>query len=282
MRLGTLSGRLCLFGDAGAVDVHKASSGRFGPDPQSAYQEWDEFTRWAASASWADARHYAAADLGAPSPQPRQVFAVGLNYRAHAAEAGSPFTEEFPLVFTKFPTSVTGPNSTVVLPPGGDTDWEAELVVVLGRRAERVSAADAWSYVAGVTVGQDITERKLQMTGPAPQFSMGKSFPGFGPTGPWLVTVDELTDPDDLEIECRIGDETMQHSSTGDLIFSVPRIIELLSGVTPLLPGDLIFTGTPSGVGMGRKPPRYLASGERLTTSVTGVGEISQTFVARA
>jgi 2-keto-4-pentenoate hydratase/2-oxohepta-3-ene-1,7-dioic acid hydratase in catechol pathway len=188
--------------------------------------------------------------------------------------------DQFPPVFTKYRTALSGPQTTVVIPEGGNVDWEVELVVVIGRRAERVAAADAWSYVAGLTAGQDISERITQLSGPAPQFSLGKSFPGFAPVGPWVVTVDEFSDPDDLELRCAINGEVVQLGRTRDFVFSVPRLIEGLSRVTPLLPGDIIFCGTPSGVGVGREPKRFLQPGEELVSHVEGVGELRQKFVS--
>jgi 2,4-didehydro-3-deoxy-L-rhamnonate hydrolase len=281
VRLGNLAGRLTLFVDGGMHDVYTVSQGKYGPDPRGVYEVWDEFRNWVTTAALPTPSEYDPVRLGPPSPMPAQVFAIGLNYRSHAAEANSSYTDEFPLVFTKFPTSITGPNTAVVLPDGGDTDWEVELVVIMGRRAENVPADRAWDYVAGLTVGQDISERKLQMAGPAPQFSMGKSYPGFSPTGPWLVTPDELDNPDDLEIACAVAGETVQEARTSDLIFPVPRLIQLLSAVTPLLPGDLIFTGTPSGVGVGMVPPRYLRDSEELVSRIEGIGDIRQTFLTR-
>jgi 2-keto-4-pentenoate hydratase/2-oxohepta-3-ene-1,7-dioic acid hydratase in catechol pathway len=265
------------------VDVEKASEGRFGPDPQAVYQDWDAFRAWEngvdLGSSSITVTKFDPADLGAPAPVPAQVFGIGLNYRAHAAESGLAAPDGLPPVFTKFRSALSGPVSTVTLPEGGHTDWEVELVVVIGRRAERVLAADAWSHVAGLTVGQDLSERIGQLAGPAPQFSLAKSHPGFAPTGPWLVTADELADPDDLELSCAIDGETVQHARTSDLIFSVPALIEGLSRVIPLLAGDVIFTGTPSGVGMGRTPQRFLRHGEELVSGITGIGELRQRFV---
>jgi 2-keto-4-pentenoate hydratase/2-oxohepta-3-ene-1,7-dioic acid hydratase in catechol pathway len=286
VRVGNLAGRLTLFTERGAVDVEKASEGRFGADPQVVYEVWDEFRAWASGTDLSSPSILAAdfdpADLGAPTPAPAQVFGIGLNYRAHAAESGLAAPEGLPPVFTKFRSALAGPVGEVTLPAGGHTDWEVELVVVIGRRAERVAVADAWSHVAGLTVGQDLSERIGQLAGPAPQFSLAKSHPGFAPMGPWLVTVDELDDPDDLELSCAIDGETVQHARTSDLIFSVPALIEGLSRVVPLLPGDVIFTGTPSGVGMGRKPQRFLRHGEELVTRITGIGELRQRFVGVA
>ncbi|NMI00008.1 fumarylacetoacetate hydrolase family protein [Pseudonocardia acidicola] len=279
MRIGKLSGRLALFTDAGAVDVEKASGGRFGADPQAVYGRWDEFVAWAAGADLSGAAPFDAADLGAPTPAPSQVFAIGLNYREHAAESNFAVPDTLPPVFTKFRTALSGPQTTVVLPPGGNTDWEVELVVVIGRRAEHVAAADAWACVAGLTVGQDLSERRSQLAGPAPQFSLGKSFPGFAPLGPWVVTLDEFADPDDLELGCAINGEQVQKGRTSQMVFGVPALIEKLSAVTPLLPGDIIFTGTPAGVGQGRNPKRFLQPGEELVSYVAGIGELRQRFV---
>ena len=167
-----------------------------------------------------------------------------------------------------------------MLPPGGHVDWEVELVVVIGRRAENVAAADAWSHVAGLAAGQDLSERITQLAGPAPQFSLGKSFPGFAPIGPWVVTVDEFDDPDDIELQCAIGEETLQKGRTSEFLFGVPALIEGLSRVTPLLPGDIIFCGTPPGVGLGRDPQRFLSPGDELISQVSGVGQLRQTFIA--
>jgi 2-keto-4-pentenoate hydratase/2-oxohepta-3-ene-1,7-dioic acid hydratase in catechol pathway len=278
MRIANLSGRLVLITPAGAIDVATASQGRFGPDVQGVYERFAELRAWAATADLPDPRPFDLADLGSPAPAPRQLFGIGLNYRAHADESGFA-APPFPAVFTKFVTSIAGPYSEVALPDGGHVDWEIELVVVIGSRAYQVAEADAWDHVAGLTAGQDISERVLQMVGAAPQFGLAKSYPGFSPMGPWLVTPDEFANPDDLALGCAIGDEQVQNARTSELIFSVPALIEKLSGVLPLLPGDVIYTGTPSGVGMGRKPPRYLQPGEILTSTIEGIGQLRQTFV---
>jgi 2-keto-4-pentenoate hydratase/2-oxohepta-3-ene-1,7-dioic acid hydratase in catechol pathway len=289
VRIGNLDGRLVILTDAGAIDVERASDGRFGSDPQAVYGRWSEFTAWAAGAeraaadraatTRAAAQPYDLTRLGAPSPRPRQSFGIGLNYRDHADEAGF-VVPEYPSVFTKFPSSVTGPFTEVALPPGGHTDWEVELVAVIGPKAWRVSEADGWSHVAGLCVGQDLSERITQMASQPPQFSMGKSFPGFAPTGPWLVTPDELANPDDLELGCAINGEEMQKSRTSHLIITVPQLVAKLSAITRLLPGDVIFTGTPAGVGMGRSPQRWLAPGDELVSYVEGIGELRQRMIA--
>jgi 2-keto-4-pentenoate hydratase/2-oxohepta-3-ene-1,7-dioic acid hydratase in catechol pathway len=208
---------------------------------------------------------------------PRQTFGVGLNYRDHAAESGLA-EPEVPLVFTKFPTSITGPRATVTL-PSAYVDWEAELVAVIGARAQHVKSADAWSHVAGLTVGQDLSERRVQLAGPAPQFSLGKSYPGFGPIGPAIVTLDEITAVDNLEISCLLDDEVLQKGRTSDLIFSIPELVEHISAICPMLPGDLIFTGTPAGVGGARTPNRFLTPGSVLITAIEGIGELRNPLV---
>ncbi|MEV5177275.1 fumarylacetoacetate hydrolase family protein [Streptomyces flaveolus] len=277
MRIGNLSGRLTVFTTAGAVDVEKASGGRFGSDPHHVYEQWEEVTAWAAEAvGEADGVPFAAEDLASPSPRPAQVFGIGANYRAHAAEAKLA-APEFPVVFTKFPTSITGPRSEVVL-SGPRVDWEAELVVVIGRPARNVPAERAWDHVAGLTVGQDISDRTEQMKNQMPQWSLGKSFPGYSPMGPWLVTPDEFADPDDLELSCALNGEEVQRTVTSRLLFPVPVLIAELSAKLPLLPGDVIFTGTPAGIGAARKPPVFLKAGDELVTTIEGIGDIRQRF----
>ncbi|MBP8532233.1 fumarylacetoacetate hydrolase family protein [Streptomyces sp. MK37H] len=277
MRTTTRAGRMCLVTGEAVIDVEQASAGRFPADPLTVFEEWDVFRSWAAELEDVDVQAPTGPD-GSVSPTPRQVFAIGLNYRDHAEEAGLAAPES-PSVFTKFATSLTGPDTQLRL-PGGRVDWEAELVVVMGRRAEHVAAGDAWSYVAGLTVGQDYSERDVQSVGPVPQFSLGKSFPGFAPTGPVLVTADEFADPDDLAIECLVNGESVQKSRTSSMIFPVPELIARLSAVCPLLPGDLIFTGTPSGVGHARTPQRYLRPGDEVVTRIEGIGQLRQTCVA--
>lgn len=277
MRTTTRSGRMCLVTEEAVIDVEQASAGRFPADSLAVFEQWDAFRSWGAEQKAASPQGPAGPD-GGVSPTPRQVFAIGLNYRDHAQEARLTAPES-PSVFTKFATALTGPDTRLRL-PSDHVDWEAELVVVMGRRAEHVAVEDAWSYVAGLTVGQDYSERAVQSVGPVPQFSLGKSFPGFAPTGPVLVTPDEFTDPDDLAIECLINGESVQKSRTSSMIFPVPELIARLSAVCPLLPGDMIFTGTPSGVGHARSPQRYLRPGDEVITRIEGIGQLRQTCVA--
>jgi 2-keto-4-pentenoate hydratase/2-oxohepta-3-ene-1,7-dioic acid hydratase in catechol pathway len=280
VRIANLSNRLSLIAGDGAIDVQTASGGLFDGDPAAIYPRWQEFRDWAASAALPEPQPFDRESLGSPSPAPRQVYGIGLNYSEHVAESGFARPVTSPPVFTKFPTCMTGPYCDITLPPGGHTDWEVELVVIIGRRAVHVPAGEAWQYVAGLSVGQDVSERILQLATTPPQFSMGKSYPGFGPVGPWLVTPDEFANPDDLELGCSLNGDQMQKGRTRDMIFSVSELIEQLSAVTPLLPGDVIFSGTPSGVGLGRDPQRWIAPGEVLTSYIEGIGDMRHRFVS--
>lgn len=280
MRIANVGGRAKVVIDGNrVVDVATASDGRFGPGMAELYESWDAFREFFRDGvpGGASAEPFAPALAGPPSPSPRQVFAVALNYRAHAAESGFRAPDD-PLFFTKFVSAFSGPVTEVVLPEG-NVDWETELVVVISRPARRVAASDGWSHVAGLTIGQDLSERALQRSGPAPQYSLAKSHEGFAPQGPVLVTPDELEDPDDLAIGCEVNGETMQSARTSQMIFPVPELISYLSRVVCLLPGDVIFTGTPPGVGMGREPQVFLAAGDRLVSHIEGIGEMRQTFV---
>jgi len=270
MKIANVADRAVLVLGDQIADIATASDGRFGPDLMAVYEDWAAFTAWAPSVTSGSAP-LVAADLENPAPGPRQVFAIGLNYRSHAEESGMALPE-LPATFTKYPSTLSGPYDDIEL--GCDmADWEVELVAVIGRRADRVSEADAWSHVAGLAIGQDISDRKLQFAAGA-QFSLGKSRRGYGPIGPWLVTLDEFSNLDDLAIGCSVDGETLQDSRTSDLVFSVPRLIKELSEVLPLLPGDVIFTGTPAGVGVTRQPPRFLRPGQVIESWIEGIGTI--------
>jgi 2-keto-4-pentenoate hydratase/2-oxohepta-3-ene-1,7-dioic acid hydratase in catechol pathway len=280
MRIANIEDRLHLLTGSGLADVATLSEGRFGPGVQDVYSVWPEFRDWARPYAGGnpDRVVWPAATVGSPAPHPRQVFGIGLNYRDHAREANLGIPEE-PLVFTKFRTALSGPFGELKL-PSPHVDWEIELVAVIGRAGERVPAAEGWAQIAGLSIGQDYSERRVQLAGSAPQYSLGKSFPGFGPVGPWLVTPDELADPDNLEIECTIDGENMQKGRTSSMIFSVPELVARLSAVTPLLPGDVIFTGTPAGIGGARRPQRFLKPDETVRSAIQGLGWMSQTCVA--
>ncbi|MGH9270077.1 MAG: fumarylacetoacetate hydrolase family protein [Ilumatobacteraceae bacterium] len=268
MKLANVAGRAVLILGDEFADVAEVSDGRFGPGPTAVYDDWTAFRAFAATVTTGTGPLVANA-LGCPVPTPRQVFAIGLNYRQHAAESGS-VVPDVPATFTKFPASLAGPFDDIPI-HGTKVDWEVELVVVIGARAEQVAVGDGWSHVAGVTIGQDISDRELQFAA-GRQFSLGKSRRGYGPMGPWVVTTDELADPADLALGCAVDGETMQDARTSGLVFSVPRLIAELSSILPLLPGDVIFTGTPAGVGIARQPPRALRPGNVLETWIEGIG----------
>ncbi|MET9259436.1 fumarylacetoacetate hydrolase family protein [Amycolatopsis sp. NPDC004079] len=279
MKLANVDGRAVLLtAEDKGIDVAKASGGIFGFG--SVYQNWTEFRAWAKKLTAEPDVVFTRAQLGPPSPAPRQIVAAGLNYDAHAAESGFAAPDGLPPVFAKFVSALTGPDAEVVLPPGGNVDWEVELVAVVGQTTHRVEESEAWDHLAGVTIGQDLSERVSQLAGPAPQFGLGKSFPNFAPVGPWLVTPDELADRDDLALSCAVDGETVQDGRTRELIFPVGKLISALSRTLTLYPGDLVFTGTPSGVGVGRTPQRFLRAGEELVSRIEGLGEMRQTFVA--
>ena len=274
--LANLDGRAVLnFGPSGSADVARASAGRFGPSCAAVLDDWAAFLAWSASVD-PDEAPLEVARLGPPVPSPRQVFGIGLNYREHAEEAGYD-TSGLPQVFTKFPSCLAGPVATVpIVSPR--LDWEVELVAVIGERCQRVSESAAWDKVAGLMVGQDISARDVQLEGRSPQWSLGKSFTNFGPTGPFLVPTESVANRDDLHISCRVNGEVMQDSRTSLLIWNVAELVARLSSVVTLLPGDLIFTGTPAGVGNRREPPRYLGVDDVLVSEIEGLGELTTTF----
>ena len=283
MRLATLGTRLSLVRSDGALDLETVSGGTFSADPLRALERWDELQHWyaanQAALDGASADAYEPSDLGAPVPAPRQVFGIGLNYRDHAAEANLELPTEHAVVFAKFPACVTGPSAEVEL-PSGSVDFEAELVVVVGRGGHRIRRDDAWGRMAGLTLGQDLSERQVQWRGPTPQFSLGKSYPGFAPTGPVLATPDEFPDLEDIGLGCTLNGRTMQQGTSRDMVFTIPQLVEQLSAVVPLLPGDLIFTGTPAGIGWTRDPRVALQPGDRLVTHADVIGEMTTTFTA--
>jgi 2-keto-4-pentenoate hydratase/2-oxohepta-3-ene-1,7-dioic acid hydratase in catechol pathway len=277
VRLATVAGRLVLvLGPNAVVDVQRRSSGRLPADPLAALARVDELRAWAADVDAGDATA-PEVPFGPPIPEPRQVFAIALNYRPHAAEAGFQ-APTAPLVFTKFASCITGPDVEVALPVG-KVDWEIEVVAVIGSGGRDIPRESAWDAVAGLTVGQDLSERVLQMAGTPAQFSLGKSHRGFGPIGPVLVTPDEFPDRDDIGFSSTLDGEVLQQGRTSEMIFDVAELVSRLSAVCELWPGDLIFTGTPAGVGNRRTPPRYLQPGETLVSQVEHIGEIRQRFV---
>ena len=213
--------------------------------------------------------------LLAPVPQPGKIICVGYNYRDHAAESQVDVPQE-PVLFTKFANSVIGPGAAIVLPPEtAEADYEAELACVIGRRAHRIPERLALDHVAGYTCANDVSARDLQLR--VSQWTRGKAVDTFLPLGPWLVTPEEVGDPQTLSISCRLNGETMQDSSTDDMIFGVAELVSFISKTITLEPGDVIATGTPPGVGFIRQPPVYLQPGDEVTIEIERVGALTNT-----
>jgi 2-keto-4-pentenoate hydratase/2-oxohepta-3-ene-1,7-dioic acid hydratase in catechol pathway len=217
--------------------------------------------------------------FGVPVAQVGKFIGIGLNYADHAAESNLPVPKE-PIVFMKAITSLSGPDDPVMLPKGSKkTDWEVELGVVIGTRARHVSEADAEKYVAGYCVVNDVSEREYQLERGG-QWDKGKGCDTFGPVGPWLVTRDEVWNVDDLDLYLEVNGKRMQTGNTSTMIFKVPQIVSYLSQFMTLEPGDIITTGTPPGVGLGRKPQRFLKKGDTLRLGIAGLGEQQTEVVA--
>jgi 2-keto-4-pentenoate hydratase/2-oxohepta-3-ene-1,7-dioic acid hydratase in catechol pathway len=218
--------------------------------------------------------------LHAPLLTPPRVFAIGLNYREHAIESKMPFPD-FPVVFFKLHTAIIGPGEAIVLPTNStEPDYEAELAFVIGKGGYRIPASAWREHVYGYTIVNDVSARDIQRS--TSQWSLAKSFPTFCPMGPSIVTANEIADPHSLAIGLSIDGETLQNSNTRELLFKVPDLIAYISSITPLLPGDIVSTGTPSGVGLGRTPKRWLKPGETVTVTVEGLGSLTNPVVAEA
>lgn len=279
LRIANINGRAAIVhADSTVLDIAEHSDNRFGPDPRALLENWSEFQTWCHNAEPRGGTPLEQGLLRAPVENPRQVFAVGMNYLDHAAEIGAPVPES-PSVFTKYRSCLTGPFDSIRL-VDGSCDWEVEVVVVIGKPAYQVLPDDGWDHVAGLTIGQDISERPMQVAGSQPQFSLAKSFPTFGPLGPWLVTADSLPERDNLRLRCSINGEMVQDGRTSDLVFSIPELVSRLSRTLPLMPGDLIFTGTPAGVGAGRSPQRFLRPGDVVESWVAGIGTMRNLCIA--
>lgn len=287
MRFANHEGRLTLItgglddeldGTTG-VDVHAASGGRIPADPDRALHAWGDVLTCVRNPLPTEPVTIRRAGLGAPSPRPRQIFGIGVNYADHGAESGME-VPEVPLVFPKLSTAVAGPFDAIPLSTDA-VDWEIEIAVIIGMPARDVPAARVWDVVAGLTIGQDLSDREIQWRPQStPQFSLGKSLAGFAPLGPVLVTPDEFPDPDDIELVCRLNGQEMQRSRSSHMLLSIGALVAYLSSVLELLPGDVIFTGTPSGIGMSRTPPRYLSPGDRLDSWIEGIGSMSHSFIS--
>ncbi len=227
-----------------------------------------------ALATGTSSQSFVTGTLSAPISRPGKVICIGLNYKDHAAESGMAIPSE-PVCFSKFSSAVVGPGDTILLPRVSEkVDYEAELVVVIGRRGKNIPEKDALGYVAGYMNGNDVSARDWQIGRPGSQWLLGKTPDTFAPTGPYLVTADEVGDPHELSVELRLNGQTMQKSSTRELIFGIDRLIAHLSQLVTLEPGDLIFTGTPPGVGMARKPPVFLKGGDIVEVQIQGLGAL--------
>ena len=214
--------------------------------------------------------------LGSPIARPSKIICIGLNYSDHAKESGMAVPAE-PIIFFKSTTALTGPNDGLLIPAGSEkTDWEVELAVVIGKTARSVSESDAMAHVAGYVLHNDYSERAWQLERGG-QWVKGKSADTFAPLGPWLATTDEIPDPHTLRLWLKVNGETKQDGTTANLIFKIPHLVSYLSGFMTLLPGDVISTGTPAGVGLGFKPPQYLKAGDTIELGIDGLGVQKQT-----
>ena len=271
-RLANISGRASLVEDGNYYDLEVISDGEFNSDPSDALQNQDRLKQLNSQLPEMEPTGLVCdSELGPPVSSSANCYAVGLNYKNHAEESGLEIPD-VPMIFTKHTSCLVGPSATIEMRSDA-VDYEAELVAVVGKTGKDVRKEDAWDHVAGLCVGQDISDRGVQFsTKNLPQFNLGKSFDTFGPIGPFLVSPDELPNKDGLEIECLVNDEVRQKDNTNDLIFDIPFIICYLSEIVTLNVGDVIFTGTPGGVGV--MEGKFLKEGDILTTHIEGLGSL--------
>ncbi len=244
----------------------------------------DTLAAIAAGVTWIDdhgaypSHHLSDVRLHAPLANPPRIFAIGLNYRDHAAESKMALPTS-PVVFFKMPTAIIGPGDNIVLPKNStEPDYEAELAFVIGKGGYRIPASAWHDHVYGYTIVNDVSARDVQRA--TTQWSLAKSFPTYCPMGPAIVPAGQIADPHVLAISLSINGEVLQNSNTRELIFKIPELIEYISSITPLLPGDIVSTGTPAGVGMGRKPQRWLRPGDTVTVTMEGLGSLTNPVVA--
>ena len=283
MKIASINSRAVIVTEKGLVDINRASGGRFSARTDELIPVLDSVMAWYETESPAPtdprSQEELEADLSqldAPLTRPRQIFAIGLNYKSHADEV-SMAVPASPMIFTKFASAITGPSATINLPQGS-VDWEVEMVAVIGRGGRDIGRDSALEHICAYCVGQDISERDHQLANTPPQFSMAKSHKGFAPIGPWLTTADEVGNPQDLAISCDIDGVLVQESRTSMMLFDLPAQIAYLSSICELYPGDIIFTGTPEGVGMSRNPQRFLQPGETLTSLIESLGTLKNRF----
>ena len=278
MEIANVEGRGSLIIDGRVVDIESATAGKISSDPMELV-DLKNHPLLAQVQSGADSPELIESSLGPPVPRPGKVIAIAINYRSHAEESNKAIPTE-PHVMAKFPTCITGPQDDVFMHDLEMVDYEAELVLAIGRSGVRIPRASAWEHIAGLMVGNDVSDRNEQFRPPVRQFSMAKSYDRFGPTGPVLVTPDDLPDCEDLEISLKVDGELRQSARTSDFIFPVPVLVEWLSRYVTLEVGDLIFTGTTGGVGDSMDPPTYLRDNQVVEASIEGLGTIRNRFVA--
>lgn len=241
----------------------------FGGDGLEELKEWLSLNQQNCQVVGQDVR------LGPPLVRPSKIICVGLNYAKHAAESGMDIPEE-PLLFFKATSSIAGPNDDVIIPKNSQkTDWEVELAVVIGKKASYVDEESAMAHVAGYTLHNDYSEREFQLERGG-QWVKGKSCDSFAPVGPFIATQDEIKDPHNLDLWLKLNGETLQNSNTSDFVFNIPTLVSYISSFMTLLPGDIISTGTPAGVGLGLKPPKYLKPGDVVELGIDGLGSSKQ------
>ena len=278
MRLANFEGRAVVVTDQGLVDIATASKGQFPSTTDhvvahlEAVQRWLDEARPEVTSSISPEELARDSRLGPVVERPSQIFAVGLNYPSHAVEMKMAPPSK-PMVFTKFSSSLAGATASFPV-PSPRTDWEAELVVIFSKRGRNIKRSSALTYVAGYCVGQDLSDRDLQTQGASAQFSLGKSYENFSPLGPWLTTASEISNPNALRITCDVNGVRYQDSSTHDMLFDVMDLVTYLSTVCELRAGDVMFTGSPHGVGQAQSPPVYLSPGDVVVTSIEGLGTL--------
>ena len=273
--LANIEGRAALVVDDRWYDLESVSGGELGPDPMAALSMPERLAALTAELDQHEPSGIVEPErLGPPVPRPRNVYAIGLNYQAHADEGGMDVPSN-PLVFTKFPSCLVGPTAAVELRSDA-VDYEGELVVVIGPGGKDIEPGDAWDHIVGLTVGQDISDRAVQFAAQPPHFDLGKSFDTFGPIGPVMVSPDSV-DRERLRIVTEVNGEVRQDGSTDQMIFDIPTLVSYVSRVTTLTTGDLIFTGTPEGIGVAQG--KLLADGDVVTTHIDGIGTLTNRCV---
>lgn len=276
-RLATKADRAVLVANNGVYDLEKHSGGKFTSDPMEAIGRHGDLHEVAKGLGSAPDAPLDENELGICVPRPQKIFGIGLNYRAHAEESKMEIPPN-PLVFAKFTNCIASSTDDIIV-FGPTTDYEAELVLVMGSRARDIPEDKVWDHIAGLTIGQDVSERGTQFASKPPHFDLGKSFDTFGPIGPCVVSHDQLADRSNLALSCDLNGVRKQETQTDDLIFGIEKLVSYISGICTFEPGDLIFTGTPSGVGF--MEGTFLKPGDVLTTTIEGLGSMTNRCVPK-